>query len=85
MKKIFSNKKIIYLVLIVVLVLIGGSSFISGYYLAQNKSNETIHKERIKTKEALEELQKLVEQNLKETKSQPKKHIKKKTMLYLKL
>ena len=64
MKKIFDNKKILYLVLIIVIILVGGSSFIAGYYLAQNRSEQIVKNEKIKAKEALKELQRLVDKNL---------------------
>ena len=63
MKKIFNNKKIIYIVLFIVIVLVGGSSFLIGYNIANHSINE-VKKENINTKKALEQLQKLVDENI---------------------
>ncbi len=65
MKKtpIFNNKKILYLVIGVLFLLIGISAFVSGYYLAN--LNNTSKKETNKSpQKALKELQKLVDENI---------------------
>jgi polysaccharide deacetylase 2 family uncharacterized protein YibQ/nitrate reductase NapE component len=65
-KTIFNNKKIIFIVLSVVLFFIVGGAFIGGYYFAKStiKPNKVVNKTDIKTKEALKELQKLVDENI---------------------
>jgi polysaccharide deacetylase 2 family uncharacterized protein YibQ/nitrate reductase NapE component len=65
-KTIFQNKKIVFLVLSIVLLLVGGSAFIGGYYFAKStiKPKTKIVHEDIKTKEALKQLQKLVDENI---------------------
>ena len=64
---IFNNKKLIFITLSVVLILIGGSAFVGGYYFAKSTISTTnnTQKSNTKTKEALEELQKLVDENIK--------------------
>ena len=68
MKKIFANKKILYIVLSIVVLLVGGSSFLAGYYIATtNNKTKVIIKEDLQTKEALKALQKLVDENKQKT------------------
>ena len=64
MKKIFNNKKILYFVLFIVVILVGGTSFIIGYNMANHSINK-VKKENVDTKKALEQLQKLVDENIK--------------------
>ena len=63
---IFNNKKVTYFVLSIVLILIVGSSFIAGYYVATNNKIK-VEKKEDKTKEALKELQNLVDKNINPT------------------
>jgi len=68
MKKqtIFKNKKIIVSFLIIIVVLVGGSAFVAGYYFAKSNEVQKISKsDRLKTQEALKELQRLVDENVK--------------------
>ena len=63
---IFKNKKIIISFLIIIVVLVGGSAFVAGYYFASSKKIEQVAKnDKLKTQEALKELQKLVDENIK--------------------
>jgi len=65
MKKIFNNKKILYSVLGIVLLFVIGGSFIAGYYLAKSETETKLSKQYDKkTKDALQELQKLVDNNI---------------------
>ena len=63
---IFKNKKIIISFLIIIVILVGGSAFVAGYYFASSKKIEQVAKnDKLKTQEALKELQKLVDENIK--------------------
>jgi len=74
-KYIFKNKKIIIVFLVLIILLVGGSAFIGGYYFAKStiEPKKVTSNENIKTKEALKELQKLVDENLKLKKEIAKK------------
>ena len=66
MKKIFNNKKILYFVLGLVIVLVGITAFSVGYYLAKTTIKpkvKVILKEDTKTKEALKALQQLIQKD----------------------
>jgi polysaccharide deacetylase 2 family uncharacterized protein YibQ len=79
-KNIFNNKKIIYSALIAVLILVAGSSFVAGYYIATNKTTTKVVKDT-KKDTVLKELQKLVDENINkqyEQKNEQKKKIVKK-------
>jgi len=81
-KTIFKNKKIVFLVLVVVLLFVGGGAFIAGYYFAKSniKPTTTHHKKSTtQTKEALKELQKLVDENINQTPIAKKENNKTKT------
>jgi len=80
-KTIFNNKKIVISFLVFVFILVGGSAFISGYYFAKSTIEPkkiSIQNEDLKTKQALKELQKLVDENIKLKKEIAKKEIKNK-------
>ena len=64
---IFNNQKIVSFVLFFVIILIGGSVFIGGYYFAKStiKEKTKIVHDDTKTKKALKELQRLVDENIK--------------------
>jgi polysaccharide deacetylase 2 family uncharacterized protein YibQ len=71
-KSIFKNKKITIIVLIFVLLSVGIGAFVGGYYVAKSTIKpQVIIKEDKKAKEALEALQKLVDENIKAQKPQP--------------
>ena len=72
-KSIFKNKKITIIVLVFVLLSVVIGAFVGGYYVAKSTIKpKVIVKEDKKTKEALEALQKLVDDNIKNQKAQPK-------------
>ena len=74
MKKIFNNKKIIYVVLFLIIILVGGSSFYIGYYMA-SESIKKSKTESVNAKNALKELQKLVDDNLKKREEKKKEKL----------
>jgi len=72
--KIFNNKFILWLSIIVVAVIVVGSAFIGGYIVAkENIKPKVIVKQDTKSQKALIELQKLVDENLKKEKNESNK------------
>ena len=61
MKKIFNNKKILYIVLGIVSIFVIGGAFLTGYYLAKNSVEQ--YQTKKDTKDALKALQDLVDKN----------------------
>jgi len=76
-----SSKKIYIWILLVVFLVI--SSFVGGYYVAKSTIKpKVIHKQDIKTKEALRELQKLVDENIKSQNKIINQNLNKKNIKY---
>jgi len=84
-KTIFNNRKIIYIVLFVIIFFITGGAFLVGYYVGgsvhKEEKNKTLVQHEDNTKKALNELQNLVDENLKKIKEENRSKLLEKNVL----